>query len=83
MLRACSAVESEVAAHEGRALHSLLDSECQRKAAAEVAALAAAVALDSTAFLQHVVALWEAFSGQLSLIRRVRRGRCCCMAAHA
>lgn len=68
---ACSAVESEVAANEGQALHSLLGDECERKAAAEAAALAAALALDATAFLQHVVASWEAYSSQLSLIRRV------------
>lgn len=64
-----SAVESEVAAQQGHVLHALLGEECQRKAAAEAAALAAAVALDSTAFLQHVVNLWEAYSSQLSLIR--------------
>ena len=64
-----SAVESEVAAQNGGALHALLAEECQRKAAAEAAALAAAVALDSPAFLQHVVNLWEAYSSQLSLIR--------------
>lgn len=64
-----SAVESEVAAQQGGALHTLVADECQRKAAAEAAALASAVALDSTAFLQHVVNLWEAYSSQLSLIR--------------
>ena len=64
-----SAVESEVAAQQGGALHTLVAEECQRKAAAEAAALASAVALDSTAFLQHVVNLWEAYSSQLSLIR--------------
>lgn len=58
-----------MAAQQGSALHALVADECQRKAAAEAAALASAVALDSTAFLQHVVNLWEAYSSQLSLIR--------------
>ncbi|PRW20747.1 Cullin-4 [Chlorella sorokiniana] len=66
-----SGVESEVAAQHGGALHALVADECQRKAAAEAADLATAVALDSTAFLQHVVNLWEAYSSQLSLIRQV------------
>lgn len=60
-----------MAANQGHALHTLLGDECQRKAASEAAALAAAVALDPAAFLQHVVTLWEAYSGQLSLIRCV------------
>ncbi|PSC74717.1 cullin 4 [Micractinium conductrix] len=66
-----SAVEGEVQDNEGSALHALLGDECQRKAAAEVAALAEGVALDSSTFLQHVVRLWETYSSQLSLIRQV------------
>lgn len=65
------AVESEVQDNEGGALHALLGDECQRKAATEVAVLAEGVALESTTFLQHVVHLWETYSSQLSLIRRV------------
>ena len=64
-----SAVENAVVDNEGHALHTLLGDECQRKAAADVAALAAGVALDSTTFLQHIVRLWEEYSSQLSLIR--------------
>ena len=69
-----SAVENAVVDNEGHALHTLLGDECQRKAAADVAALAAGVALDSTTFLQHVVRLWEEYSSQLSLIRCGGRG---------
>ena len=81
-----SAVENAVVDNEGHALHTLLGDECQRKAAADVAALAAGVALDSTTFLQHIVRLWEEYSSQLSLIR-CGRGRCtrarwpCCKSA--
>ena len=68
-----SAVESAVVDNEGSALHALLGDECERKAAAEVAALAGSVALDSTTFLHHVVRLWEEYSSQLTLIRCVMR----------
>jgi hypothetical protein len=83
-----SAVENAVVDNEGHALHTLLGDECQRKAAADVAALAAGVALDSTTFLQHVVRLWEEYSSQLSLIRCDAGGckgvrRPCCQQALA
>ena len=64
-----TAVCTAVAAGQAASMLSLLSEECQSKAAAEVAGLAASVALDATSFLQHVVRLWEEYSSQLGLIR--------------
>ncbi|KAL4853220.1 Cullin-4 [Chlorella vulgaris] len=52
-----SSVQGQVEAQQGPALHALLDAEFSVWAAAEVAALATHLALDTTTFLQRVVAL--------------------------
>lgn len=71
-----SSVQGQVEARQGPALHALLDAEFSVWAAAEVAALATHLALDTTTFLQRVVALWEHYSHHLDLIRPVPPPTC-------
>lgn len=66
-----SSVQTQVEAQQGPALHALLGDEFGSCAAAEVAALASHLALDTTTFLQRLVALWEHYSHHLDLIRPV------------